>query len=88
MRQFIGACHMGNLIVAVLGLPGYSSALGKKGTSTDIALYDLKKGEDTVTLIEPPRYPERLAPLFYATSATRKAIVVVEKWVLPSVNAP
>jgi len=34
---------MGNLIVAVLGAPGYSSSLGKKGTSTDITLYDLKR---------------------------------------------
>jgi len=60
---------MGNLTVAVLGKLGYCSALGKKGTSTDITLYNLKKGEDTVTLIEPTRYPERLAPLFYACSA-------------------
>jgi hypothetical protein len=35
---------MGNLMVAVLGTPGYGSVLGKKGTSTDITLYNLKKG--------------------------------------------
>jgi selenocysteine-specific translation elongation factor len=70
---------MGNLTVAVLGKLGYSSALGKKGTSTDITLYNLKKGEDTVTLIEPTRYPDRLAPLFYACSIAKKAIVVVDE---------
>ena len=53
---------MGNLVVAVLGAVGYANSLGKKGTDTDITLYDLKKGEDTVTFIEPTRYPERLAP--------------------------
>jgi selenocysteine-specific translation elongation factor len=70
---------MANLTVAVLGKLGYSSTIAKKGTSTDITLYNLKKGEDTVTFIEPTRYPDRLAPLFYACSLARKAIVVVTK---------
>jgi selenocysteine-specific translation elongation factor len=70
---------MANLTVAVLGKLGYSSALAKKGTSTDITLYNLKKGEDTVTFIEPTRYPDRLAPLFYACSLAKKAIVIVDE---------
>lgn len=70
---------MGNLIVAVLGALGYSNSIAKKGTNTDITLYDLKKGEDIVTLIEPTRYPERLAPLFFATSEAKKAIVVIDE---------
>jgi selenocysteine-specific translation elongation factor len=70
---------MGNITVAVLGALGYGANLGKKGTSTDITLYNLKKGEDTVTFIEPTRYPERLAPLFYAVALSKKAIVVVEQ---------
>lgn len=53
---------MENLMIAVLGTSSYASDLGKKGTSTDIILYNLKKGEDTVTFVEPTRYPERLAP--------------------------
>jgi selenocysteine-specific translation elongation factor len=68
---------MGNITVAVLGALEYAGGIGKKGTSTDITFYNLKKGEDTVTLIEPTRYPERLAPLFYAVSLSKKAIVVV-----------
>jgi selenocysteine-specific translation elongation factor len=70
---------VGNLVVAVLGSLGYAAGLGKKSTSTDVTLYDFKKGEDTVTLIEPSRYPERLAPLFYACSIAKKAIVVVDE---------
>ncbi len=70
---------MGNVTVAVLGALGYSANLGKKGTSTDITFYNIKKGEDTVTLIEPERYPERLAPLFYAVSLSKEAIVVVDQ---------
>ena len=36
---------MMNLNVAVLGYPGYSRELGKKGTEFDITLYNMKKGE-------------------------------------------
>ena len=68
---------MGNLNVAVLGPVGYAKDLGKKGTESDITFYNLKKGDDTVTLIEPTRYPERLAPLFYAASMADAALVVV-----------
>jgi selenocysteine-specific translation elongation factor len=53
--------------------------MAKKGTSTDITLYDVKKGEDTVSFIEPTKYPERLAPLFYACSIADAALVVVEE---------
>jgi len=70
---------MGNVTVALLGSLDYGSNLGKKGTSTDITFYNLKKGEATVTLIEPTRYPERLAPLFYAVSLSKKAIVVLDE---------
>ncbi|MCX8150340.1 MAG: EF-Tu/IF-2/RF-3 family GTPase [Candidatus Bathyarchaeota archaeon] len=70
---------MGNLVVAVIGSLGYAASIGKKSTSTDITLYDFKRGEDTVTLIEPSRYPERLAPLFYACSMAKKAIVVIDE---------
>ncbi len=70
---------MGNITVAVIGVLGYSAGLGKKGTSTDITFYNIKKGEDTVTLIEPERYPERLAPLFYTVSLSKEAVVVVDQ---------
>jgi selenocysteine-specific translation elongation factor len=70
---------MGNVTVAVLGVAEYAGGLGKKGTASDVTLYNLKKGEDTVTFIEPTRYPERLAPLFYAVSLAEKAVVVVDE---------
>lgn len=70
---------MGNITVAIIGALDYGNNLGKKGTSTDITLYNLKKGEDTVTFIEPTRYPERLAPLFYACALAKKAIIVVDE---------
>jgi len=70
---------MPNLTVAVLGPPGYAKDLGKKGTSTDITLYNLKRGSDSVTFIEPTRYPEKIAPLFFAVSMADRAILVVDE---------
>jgi len=71
--------NMGNLNVAVLGPEGYAKSLGKRGTASDITFYNLKKGDDTVTFIEPTRYPERLAPLFYAASMADAALIVVSE---------
>ncbi|MDR2720048.1 MAG: elongation factor Tu [Nitrososphaerota archaeon] len=70
---------MGNLTVAVLGSEGYAGNLGKKGTSTDITFYNLKKDDATITFIEPSRYPERLAPLYYAVSLAKKAVIAVDE---------
>lgn len=70
---------MANLNVTILGTLDYAKDLGKKGTASDLTFYNLKKGEDTVTIIEPTRYPERLAPLFYAVSLAHKAILIVDQ---------
>ncbi len=70
---------MPNLTVAVIGPTGFAKDMAKKGTSTDITLYDVKRGEDTVSFIEPTKYPERLAPLFYACSIADSALVVVDE---------
>ena len=70
---------MANLNVAILGPEGYAKNLGKPGTTSDITLYNLKREDDTVTFIEPTRYPEKLAPLFFAVSLADLAILVVEE---------
>jgi len=53
--------------------------LAKKSTESDITLYDFKKDETTITIIEPSRYPDKLASLFYAASFPDYAIIVVEQ---------
>ncbi len=70
---------MPNLNVAILGAPEYSKDVGKKSTASDITFYDVKEGEVTVSLVEPTKYPEKLAPLFYATSLADVAILVVDE---------
>lgn len=69
---------MPNLNVAVLAPVGYAKDLGKAGTTSDITFYNMKKGDVTVTFLEPTRYPDRLASLFFAISPSRAAIMVVD----------
>lgn len=70
---------MPNMNVAVLGTPGYAKEIGKKSTSSDITLYDLKKGSDSVSIMEPSRYPDKVSSLFYCVANARFAILVVDK---------
>lgn len=70
---------MSNLNIIIIGPADFGKEIGKKGTSTDITFYNLKKGETTLTLIEPTRYPEKLSSLFYAASLATMAVVVIEK---------
>jgi len=69
---------MSNLNVAFLGAPEYARGVGKRSTTSDIAFYDLKEGDVTVSMVEPAKYPEKLASLFFATSLADAAIVVVD----------
>ena len=70
---------MPNLNVAVIGAPEYAKGLGKKSTTSDITFYDLKEGEVTISMIEPTKYPDKLASLFFAASLADVAVVVVDQ---------
>ena len=70
---------MSNLNIIIIGPADLGKEIGKKGTSTDITFYNLKKGEATLTIIEPTRYPEKLSSLYYAASLSDMAVVVIEK---------
>ena len=70
---------MPNLNIIIIGPADFGREIGKKGTSTDITFYNLKKGDATLTLIEPSRYPEKLSSLYYAASLADMAVVVIEK---------
>lgn len=70
---------MGNLTVAVIGATDYAKALGKKSTASDITFFDQKKGDVTITFVEPTKYPDKLASLFFAASMADAAILVVDQ---------
>lgn len=70
---------MGNLNVAVLGVKDLADKIGKKGTVTDMTFFEIKRGNDSVTLIEPSKYPEKLSSLFYSLGMSEFVILVVDK---------
>ncbi len=70
---------MANLNVAVIGSPGYSRQIGKPSTTSDITFYDLRQGEVTISIVEPSRYPEKLASLFFSVSLADMAVLVVDQ---------
>jgi selenocysteine-specific translation elongation factor len=70
---------MGNLNVAVLGGKGLADKIGKKGTVTDVTFFEIKRGNDSATLIEPSKHPEKLSSLFYSACMSEFAILVAEK---------
>jgi len=70
---------MPNLTVAVLAPPGYAKDLGRAGTASDITFYNIKKGDTTVTFVEPTRYPEKLSSLFFSVSLADTVILVVDE---------
>ncbi|HTY15889.1 MAG TPA: EF-Tu/IF-2/RF-3 family GTPase [Methanoregulaceae archaeon] len=70
---------MSNLNVAMLCPPGYSKEIAKPGTASDITFYNLKSGDVTVTMVEPSRYPEKLAPLFFSVSLAEKVVLVIDE---------
>lgn len=76
---------MPNLNIVIIGPEDFGKEIGKKGTSTDITFYNLKKDDATLTIIEPSRYPEKLSSLYYAVSLASMAVVVIEK-VTPSLG--
>ena len=70
---------MPNLNVAVIGSPDYAKGIGKKSTASDITFYDVKRDDVTLSLVEPTKYPEKLASLFFTASLADVAVVVVEQ---------
>jgi selenocysteine-specific translation elongation factor len=70
---------MSNLNLAILAPPDYAKDLGKKGTTSDITFYNMKRDDATVTLIEPTSYPEKLSSLFYAISLADRIVLVVDE---------
>jgi len=70
---------LNGLTVAVLGDEALASALGKKGTVSDMSFFNFKKGNIGVSYVAPTRYPEKLQPLANVLAMADAAILSVEK---------
>lgn len=65
--------------VALLGSKEIGKDLGKKGTGSDITMYNLVQGDLAVTYIEPTQFPEKFPPLLAALDIGEQVIFAVEQ---------
>ena len=62
--------------LAVVGTRGLASELAKKGTSSDITLYNQVHDDHALTVVEPSGFPEKFPPLLYALAMADEVYVV------------
>lgn len=67
-----------HLSVALLGSKSLGSQLGKKGTSSDITLYNSPGEDGNVTYVEPTNYPDKFPPLLNAMYMGDQVLLAVE----------
>jgi selenocysteine-specific translation elongation factor len=63
----------------VLGKQNIASDFGKKGTETDLTLYDRKESDIIKTWVVPNGFPDKIQPLFQAINLAEYAILYVDK---------
>lgn len=63
----------------VLGKQDLASGFGKKGTVTDLSLYDRKESEIIKTWVTPSGFPDKIQPLFQAINLAEFVILCVDK---------
>lgn len=63
----------------VLGKQSVASEFGKKGTDTDLSLYDRKESDIIKTWVTPTGFPDKIQPLFQAINLAEYVIFHVDK---------
>jgi selenocysteine-specific translation elongation factor len=69
---------MSSITVAVVGAREIAAALGKKGTQSDLTLYNAVRDGHQATLVEPSQYPEKFPPLLTALAMADRTVFVVQ----------
>jgi selenocysteine-specific translation elongation factor len=63
--------------VSVVGATDVAKELGKKGTASDVTLYNAVRDEHAVTLVEPTQFPEKFPPLVTALGMGDFCLLVI-----------
>lgn len=66
-----------SLTFALLGSKTLGGELGKKGTASDITLYNQSNEGRNMTYVEPSQFPEKFPPLLQAIEIGRRRVVLV-----------
>ncbi|MHB1434774.1 MAG: EF-Tu/IF-2/RF-3 family GTPase [Thermoplasmata archaeon] len=68
---------MPSIVVACVGDPGVAAGLGKKGTTSDLTLFNAAQGDRQCVFVEPTRFPEKMVALTTALSMAHRCLLVV-----------
>lgn len=68
---------MSGITVAVVGGRDVAKDLGKKGTSSDLTLFNQVRDGHAATIVEPTQYPEKLPPLLFALAMADRAVFAI-----------
>jgi selenocysteine-specific translation elongation factor len=69
--------------IAVVGATDVAKELGKKGTASDLTLFNTLHDENAITLVEPTQFPEKFTPLVTALSMADRCLLVVPELTRP-----
>ena len=69
--------------VAVVGAPDIAKELGKKGTASDVTLFNSVTEGHATTLVEPTQFPEKYSPLLNALAMADHCLLVVPELTRP-----
>src|SRR3989338_280093 len=64
--------------ISIVGSKSLAKELGKKGTTSDITLYNTSFQGRYFTFIEPEKYPEKIQPLFQSINMSQFSILFVQ----------
>lgn len=66
-----------HLTLALVGAKDVAKDLGKKGTTSDLTLFNAVHDDRAVTIVEPTQFPERFPPLLYALAMADRAVFAI-----------
>ncbi|MGA8302389.1 MAG: EF-Tu/IF-2/RF-3 family GTPase [Thermoplasmata archaeon] len=69
--------------VAVVGAGEVAKELGKKGTVSDLTLFNSVRDGHAITLVEPTQFPDKFPPLITALSMADRCLLVVAELTRP-----
>ena len=64
--------------ISIVGSKSLAKELGKKGTTSDITLYNTSFQGRYFTFIEPEKYPEKIQPLFQSINMSQFSLLFVQ----------
>src|SRR3972149_4074496 len=70
---------MKSINYTLLGDEAVAKEFGKKGTTTDLTIYDKKESESVKTWTLPTGFPEKIQPLFQAINMSEYVLFYVTK---------